>query len=122
MTTERRVTRDAQEFVVGPPAPPPINRVVWKFTLELTDHPQKISIPTYANILHVGSQDNQPVFWAEVQQPAIHEDRWFVVHGTGHPIHINGNYMGTAETHGGQFVWHLYEVPEWAAKLTEDNR
>lgn len=89
-------------------------RTIWKFPLPLLGD-WVVSMPRYSRILAVQTQANVPMLWAEVDdlQPSV--DRHFEIHGTGH--HLPGDphartYLGTIQTDGGQFVWHIYELEE----------
>jgi hypothetical protein len=85
---------------------------IWKFPLDVNDL-QTISMPHNAQILHVASQSNQPNLWALVDENAPTVDaRRFVTYGTGHPMPDDnyGHYVGTYQMHGGQLVFHVFEV------------
>lgn len=89
-----------------------MEKVIWKFPIETTDK-QEISIPKGANILCVQTQFNEPNIWAYVNPKAPLENRIIEVFGTGHPINesddINRRYIGTYQTDGGNFVFHVWE-------------
>lgn len=80
---------------------------VWKFTLELSDGAQQISMPDNALVVHFAMQNDTPCLWAHVDPAAKKESRFFSVHGTGHPIPDDRVHRGTCQH--GQFVWHLLE-------------
>lgn len=82
-------------------------RSVWKFTLELSDGAQQLSMPTGASVVHFAMQGDTPCFWAHVHPSAPKETRFFAVHGTGHPIADDRVHRGTCQH--GQYVWHLFE-------------
>jgi hypothetical protein len=88
-------------------------KTVWKFELELKDGIQEVIIPQYSQIVAVGNQYNEVVFWAEVQTNNKKVVRRFIVHGTGHPItYPTETYIGTVSTmiNNNYLVWHIYEV------------
>jgi len=79
---------------------------VWKFEFEIKDGPQAVVMPMGAHLLSVGMQRDTLCLWAFVDTAAVTEKRFFVVHGTGHPIKLGETYVGTA-MHGA-LVWHLF--------------
>lgn len=83
-------------------------RSVWKFTLELSDGVQQVSMPINGDIVHFAMQGDVPCLWAHVDPMAEKETRFFSVHGTGHPLPDDPVHHGTC--HHGQFVWHLFET------------
>lgn len=85
-------------------------RTVWKYELSLVDGPQCRPMPRGATVLHARDQYGDPCLWAEVDPSRTLVDRWFVVEGTGHPIEHDGVYVGTAMSHGGALVWHIFET------------
>lgn len=82
---------------------------VWKYTLELSDEPQVLSIPKGAEILTVAGQHDKPALWALVEPTAVREPRTFRVFGTGRPVPYGLQFVGTAICHGGSLVWHVFE-------------
>ena len=80
---------------------------MYKWTLEVGG-PQTIRVPEGVVIRHVGSQEDRPVIWAEVDPEREWLPRAFCVIGTGHPIPNHATYIGTAV--GMAFVWHIYEL------------
>ena len=66
---------------------------IWKYELDL-------------------EQRQVPMIWAQVfptEAPhSIDETRTFELVGTGHPIPLDGIYLGTALC--GIYVWHVYEI------------
>ena len=89
--------------------------VIWKFPLDLFEAGQngarlKIEMPINARILHVGTQRDNPVLWAEVDDPSPSEWREFIIVGTGRMMPDDRTrYLGTTTTHDGTFDWHIYE-------------
>lgn len=78
--------------------------------------PSQILIPDgsrfcYAEYMDL-SENNYPVFWLwfEVNPlEALHDNRSFIVYGTGWEIPYSYEYLTTRLDKDG-FVWHLYEV------------
>jgi hypothetical protein len=83
---------------------------IWKYEFEISDETQFKDMPRFAQILHVQAQDGFLVVWAKVFTSQELERRFFRVYGTGHPIHPDHAYVGTAIIT--PFVWHLFEVVE----------
>lgn len=48
--------------------------------------------------------------WVEFEPRWPNEFRRFSVHGTGHPIPSDRQYVGSVID--GRFVWHVYELPK----------
>jgi hypothetical protein len=87
-----------------------VSGVVYKYPLHPAT-PCVVAMPRFAQILHVGSQDDGPVLWALVDQAQEPEGRRFFIYGTGHPIAEEGlRYTGSCQTESG-FVWHVFERP-----------
>ena len=96
--------------------------VVWKFTLAVQDGLQLVCIPQGALIRWVAMQGRTLCLWVECDpdRKAPHEDRFFVVHGTGQPFVPGDQYKGdgshtVTEAYvgtvlDGSFVWHVYET------------
>lgn len=71
----------------------------------------KVSMPDGAKILCVQTQGNALQLWALVDPSRPKSFREFEVVGTGCEIGEGGRrYIGTAQTYGGEFVWHVFEV------------
>ena len=82
-------------------------KTIWKFELLLSGRPQEVKMPANASIVHFSMQGDVPCFWAYVDPEVIRENRYFAIHGTGHPIPDDRGYRGTCQH--GAFVWHLFE-------------
>lgn len=71
----------------------------------------QVVLPEGAEILHIGEQDGQLMFWAQVDLDRDMETRHFKVVGTGWELKDgsldNCTYLGTTL---GIFVWHVFEV------------
>lgn len=87
-------------------------KTIWKFPIVITDL-QTVPLPDGAKVLTVAEQRGDLCLWAEVNPDAPKVKRTFEVFGTGHPMHtdmgVERGYVGTAQTEGGSFVWHVYE-------------
>lgn len=84
-------------------------KTVWKFSLQHQDE-QQIEIPAGAQILCVQVQQDTPCLWATVNPKEPLEKRTILIRGTGHTA-LEGDltYIGTYQTMGGMFVWHVFE-------------
>lgn len=67
----------------------------------------ELMLPADAKPLHVGGQHGELMLWVLVP-PGDPVKRTFTVYGTGHEG-VTGNYIGTAVTEHGTFVWHVFE-------------
>lgn len=83
---------------------------IWKYQLTMSASPQPVNMPTGAQLLWFGFQQNEPVVWALVDPGLIGETRWLQVVGTGQEISDEGlsGHVGTVQE--GPYVWHLFEV------------
>lgn len=83
-------------------------KTIWKSPLEITDR-QTIQMQPDAEILTVQVQNGVPCIWAHVDPEQPMAVREILTVGTGHPApdEIEG-YIGTYQTYGGQFVWHVF--------------
>lgn len=88
---------------------------IWKFPLEITDQ-QTIEMPRAARILNVQAQGNILTLWALVSPDAEKVRRQISVYGTGDEIDAFvaefATYVGTAQTHSGALVWHVFDWGE----------
>lgn len=85
-------------------------RTIWKFTLAPTDE-QTIDIPSGARLIAAREQGDDVCVWAEVDPGAPTDPRTFRVAGTGHPLPDRPmTHVGTAMPHGGDLVFHVYEL------------
>lgn len=85
-------------------------RSVWKYVLEIIDGPQRREIPYVGGPVpaHVHEQRGEVCVWAEVDTELTPMPYEFYVIGTGHPAPEGADYIGTAHTHGGQLIWHIF--------------
>ncbi len=84
-----------------------MTQTIWKFPLDGIEN--KIKMPQYAALLHVGRDPatRGPAIWAQVDPVAAKHERTFVVVGTGHQVEKKDEFIGTAICD--QFVWHIFE-------------
>lgn len=82
---------------------------IWKFPLEVTDT-QDVQIPADSTIICVQSQRDDLTLWAIVDPACPARPRKIAIHGTGHEVMPHGKYLGTAQTHGGKLVWHVFDM------------
>ena len=68
-------------------------RQIWKYKLSIVDGPQRVHMPIGARIVHVAEQDGDVCFWAQVYPDLVRVPRDFFVHGTGHPIPGDEEYV-----------------------------
>ncbi len=81
--------------------------VIYKYPLSPIDT-NILRMPEGAKVIHLGSQDNQLMLWAIVQEGSPLETRQFNIYGTGHRVKGElGEYIGTVQIH--PFVWHVFE-------------
>ena len=81
---------------------------IYKYPLRLVAHPQLITLPRDATVVHFAMQGDTPTFWAVVDPYSPdREARNFVIRGTGHDLDDELRYIGT--TQHGPLVWHLFE-------------
>jgi len=82
-------------------------RTIWKFPLLIVDDFIHLEMPVGSRVLHVDMQGDTPCIWAELDSDAPKEVREFLVFGTGHPIPVSLNHVGSFQMP--PFVWHIYE-------------
>ncbi len=94
-----------------------MNRVVvHKFPVTVKD-PLTLEMDANGRVLEFAEQNGRLYVWALVDPDATKEHREFQLASTGYPIRGNHRYVGTAQLHGGDLVFHLFEklaeaVPE----------
>ena len=70
-------------------------------------------MPKGAHILTMRVQHDAVQMWALVNASNETETRKFIFVGTGHPINEDAlKYIATIETHGGDLIFHLFEVDQ----------
>ena len=100
----------------------PERKVVWKWPL-LSIREQVLELPANAHILCVQMQDKQPCLWALVDETLPREQRKIVIVGTGQGDDVLAglvNYLGTFQTNGGAYVWHVFEDVDSAQLASAD--
>jgi len=96
---------------------------IWKYPCNLPapglDTVIEFDMPKGAHILHVGQQshakDWRVAMWARVDVEDPMETRRFLLTRTGSELPPYAIYIGTAQTHQGYRVWHVFELPMEAA-------
>ena len=86
-------------------------KTIWKFILPLRGQ-ISLALPQGALILSVQNQREQVCLWVVVDPRAPFEPRHFEIVGTGQRITDPERlrFIGTVQTHVGDFVWHVFEV------------
>ena len=84
---------------------------IWKFPLQVVDQ-QLVNMPVGTELLHVGVQGDQACLWALVDSDAPRTMRGFAIHGTGHAVPPGGAYVGTFPLHGGNLIFHVFDLGE----------
>lgn len=81
---------------------------IYKYPLDIVDV-QYVAIPETARMLDVQAQGDQLCMWALVDPDSPLKSRTVRVYGTGHDVSDpHAYYAGTAQTMGGQLVWHVF--------------
>ena len=85
-------------------------KTIWRYKFSITDE-FTLDMPSGSRVLAAFLKANgEPSLWAEVDTNMLLETRKFAVVGTGNPMPQGlKKYISSFESHGGQFVWHLYE-------------
>lgn len=81
---------------------------VWKFPIPIADE-FVIAMPRKAEILFVSTQHEQGCLWARVVPERDQEQRNFKLRGTGHPVDMDCEHVGSFVLAGGDLVFHLFE-------------
>lgn len=84
---------------------------VFKYPIPINDD-FEMKLPRGAQILHIDSQQGQPMLWALVDPGALKETRRFRFAGTGHEIIENPEnliHRGTFKLHGDALIFHIFE-------------
>lgn len=84
---------------------------IWKYRLNIIDE-QQLFLPVDAKILTVQTQHGTCCLWTLVnEENTAKEFRKIAIYGTGNPLPDNpGEYIGTFQMHGGDLVFHVFEV------------
>ncbi|MGH3493905.1 MAG: DUF7352 domain-containing protein [Sciscionella sp.] len=87
-------------------------RTIYRYELPIVDRPV-VQMPADAVILPSppSPRGHSIEIWAEVDDQEPLEPRAFRIVGTGNPIPEDARqFVGTVVTHGGQYVWHVFEA------------
>ena len=87
-------------------------RTIWKFPIPVDNEIKDVQMPVGAKILCLQMQRATPCLWAQVNPFNGREVRTFEWKGTGinESPQDNRNYIGTVQTHDGDYVFHLFEI------------
>lgn len=81
-------------------------KTVYKYRIRVTDV-QTLKMPMGWKPLHVGIDPiGDFCLWALVDTEALELEQDIYVHGTGHPVGENEEYIGSDVQ--GRFVWHVF--------------
>lgn len=83
--------------------------VVWKYGLPIEDD-FTIKMPRAAQLLFVAAQNEQPCLWARVVPQRDLTERKFKLRGTGQPVDMDCEHVGSFMLRGGALVFHVFEV------------
>lgn len=89
---------------------------IFKYRLESSE--TTIKMPVGSKVLNLGTQNNNPVIWVQLNESIELESRKFLTLLTGHQYDTgNGKteYIGTyqlSDSHGEYFVGHVFEIKE----------
>lgn len=84
-------------------------KTIWKAVLEIADE-QVISMPQGSRIICSREQLDQPCIWFGCDPTNTPEKRVIFMRGTGHLLPKIGTYIGTCILHGGQLVYHIFDM------------
>lgn len=73
-----------------------------------------VEMPRGARMLTVQLQGGRPFIWAKVDPMSPMAKRMIVIVATGQALG-RGEYVGTWQCTGGEFVWHLFDLGEFQA-------
>ena len=81
-----------------------MGKVIYKYPLDLGEW----RMPSHADFkpVFVHEQNGVPTLWAEVDPSTEDREYLLFVIGTGHPVPLCCEYVGSAMC--GVFVWHVY--------------
>lgn len=86
---------------------------IWKYPIEQGSDMNNIvvSMPKGSSILSLQVQKGVPTIWALVNPKSILETRAFMIVGTGWEMEEppSGEFIGTFQVSGGDFVLHVFE-------------
>ena len=84
-----------------------IERTIWKYELAVVDE-QWIEMPHGAKPLTVAIQYDKPCMWCLVNPQNSEEPVHIITHGTGHPVPLISQYIGSYQLANGAFVGHVF--------------
>lgn len=83
--------------------------VVYKYPLSTKTSTTVLDLPVDSVVLAVQVQYGVPTLWVLLDPARPTERRWFELFGTGQ-LGVRGDYIGTVQAHGGNFVFHVFET------------
>jgi len=103
-----------------------LNRIVYRYPIRVSSHPQEVEVPRPARVVHVDlAKDPSDLYslnvWIEhpVSGPNVPRAKIHIyVHGTGHIIEDpQAEHAGSFVNRGTRtpLVWHVYTRMEWLA-------
>ena len=103
----------------------PMNRVVFKFPIVSREIPSRevfcLRMDPNAEVLSVQQQKDALQLWALLDPEIAPVDRWFAFVPTGLLFDATGGkHVTTLLSQDGEFVIHLFEVPETQAKRIKE--
>jgi len=86
--------------------------VIWKHQFPPMAAGMEVELLRDAKVLHFAEQHGQFCFWEiHHQSETATKRRVFQIIGTGHPADVDpGRHIATCLVHGGDYVFHLFEV------------
>lgn len=99
-------------------------RTIYRYELAIKDRPM-VDMPRGAVVLPVPpcarNRDSIEI-WALVDPEAPPVSRSFRIVGTGNPMpEVCGPFVGTVMTHGGMYVWHVFEAEPVIRPIPPEN-
>lgn len=92
-----------------------MSEVIWKFQVPVQDRFQ-LDMPVGSTVLSVNQQHGKVCMWASVDTDAETSPRNFALVGTGHVLpschDVWRTFIGTVMLHGGDLVFHLFEMED----------
>jgi len=84
-------------------------RTVHKYEFPIADS-FSISMPVFAEVLHVEEQYGKPCMWVKVETDYDFELRKFELRGTGRDLRESvDDYIATFFSKDGELEWHLFD-------------
>lgn len=82
---------------------------IWKLPLRV-ENKQSIEVPLGAEFLCAREQHDKICVWFRGEPGADRVRIAIEIVGTGHPAPAGGRYLGTAALHGGDLMFHVFEM------------